>query len=140
MATIQLQPQIWKEEYVVNISTIDAHNRNFFEVMNFMIDTINCGKCSENIAEIFFKLTYYIENYLIDEELYCKEYSYPKFNEHKEAHNQFVNRVTQFETNYATDPESVCVKLVEYLEEWFENHMIKQDQEVVKFLLEKGVK
>jgi len=133
-------PQVWKDEYVVNISKIDSYNRNFFDVMNMLIDAINEKKCAEIISDAFFKLTNYVENYLIDEELYYKEFNYPKFNEQKEDHNLFINKISQFQQNSPTDPEEMCIRLLEFLEEWFENHLLKQDHEAVVFLLEKGVK
>jgi len=141
MENSPLQPHLWKDDYVVNIKSIDNHNQKLFDVLNLIIESINQKNCRENMADIFFRLTYYTENYFTDEEIFLQQNNYPNFAQHKEAHNQFINRIIRFhEDDLHIKSEEVCREMVKFLEDWFEMHLLKQDKEAVKFLIEKGIK
>ena len=96
--------------------------------------------CKERISEIFFSLVHYAEHHLIQEEIYFKNYQYPNFTQHKEAHNNFIDRIIKFREDYEKGVENVCHEMYEFLVNWFENHILKYDKEAVEFLLNKGVK
>jgi len=132
-------PLSWKEEYNVNIGLLDKQHKKFLEIFNLLKKAINEGVCERNISEVFFSLVYYAEHHLIQEEIYFKNYKYPNFNLHKEAHNNFINRIIKFREDFEEGKEDVCVEMYYFLEKWFNNHILKYDKEAVEFLVKKGV-
>lgn len=137
---IKTDPFKWKPEYNVNISLIDEQHKKFLEILNLLREGIIEEPCKEKISEIFFSLVHYAEHHLIQEEIYFKNYQYPNFTQHKEAHNNFIDRIIKFREDYEKEVENVCEEMYSYLVDWFENHILKYDKEAVEFLLNKGVK
>lgn len=137
---IQTDPFTWKAEYNVNISLIDDQHKKFLEILNLLRVGIIKKPCKEKISEIFFSLVHYAEHHLIQEEIYFKNYRYPNFTQHKEAHKNFIDRIIKFREDYEKSIEKVCEEMYDFLVDWFENHILKYDKEAVGFLLNKGIK
>lgn len=130
----------WIEEYMVNLEKIDEHHKKFLDIINMLIKIKNERSCEEEISLVFFRLIYYVENYFIDEETYMKDHKYPGFKQHKEAHNNFIHGIIKFQEQYQTGDKTVCDRLYDYLQTWFNEHILGKDREAVAFLIEKGVK
>ena len=130
----------WKKDYSVNIDIIDEQHKKFLDIMNLLIDTINENDCSQRVADIFFSLAYYAEHYFINEEIMFKNYQYPNLTQHKEVHNKFIMRIIQFQKEFEQDKENVCEELLQYLEDWFKEHILDYDKQASDFLLEHGMK
>ncbi|MQY78215.1 MAG: bacteriohemerythrin [Bacteroidetes bacterium] len=139
LTNISPEPLSWKEEYNVDIGLLDKQHKKFLEIFNLLKKAINEGVCERNISDVFFSLVYYAEHHLIQEEIYFKNYKYPNFNLHKEAHNHFINRIIKFREDFEEGKEDVCVEMYYFLEEWFNNHILKYDKEAVEFFVKKGV-
>jgi len=131
-------PIAWKEEYMVHVPVIDEHHKKFVGILNNLYSILISDPCKEKISEIFFALLNYAEHHLLQEEIYFKNYRFPGFQQHKESHKQFIDRIGEFQDDYAEGKEDVCVSLYKYLREWFEHHILQYDHDAVKFLVEKG--
>jgi len=129
----------WKDEYNVGVESLDIQHRKFLENLNKMADIINKGKCKERISELFFSLGHFAENYFTQEEMLFKEYQYPNFSKHKEAHNAFIEEVIKLKEEFSNNSTTVCKNIYLFLENWFNNHILQYDKEAVTFLKEKGV-
>jgi len=127
----------WKAEYNVNVSFIDEHHQKFLEILNSFQDASQEGFCSDKMSEIFFSLVHYAEHYLIREIIYFKEY--PNFSHHQAAHNNFIERISKFQTDYQSGKKGVCDEMYQFLYDWFENHILKFDKEAVDYLKSKGL-
>lgn len=134
-----MDPEGWREEYNFNVRFIDDQHKYFFRTMNKLRDCINNGNCSASGTEIFFELAHYVEHFLIQEEIYFKDYQFPNYKEHKELHSDFIERFIQFQKDFESKSEKVCTDMLAYLEEWFDNHILKYDKEAIEYLTERGV-
>ncbi len=137
---IRTDPFTWKPEYNVNVSLIDDQHKKYLEILNLLREGIINKPGEEKISEIFFSLVHYAENHLIQEEIYFKNYQYPNFTQHKEAHKHFIDRIIKFREDYENGKDKVCEEMYGFLVDWFENHILKYDKEAFEFLLNKGVK
>jgi hemerythrin len=137
---IQTDPFTWKPEYNLNVSLIDDQHKKYVEILNLLREGILNKPGKEKISEIFFSLVHYAEHHLIQEEIYFKNYQYPNFAMHKEAHKNFIDRIIKFREDYEHGMDKVCEEMYGFLVDWFENHILKLDKEAFEFLLNKGVK
>ena len=133
------EPYRWKEEYTVNIGIIDEQHKKFLEIINELKVIINENTCKNNVSDIFFQLAYLIDHYFIKEEIYFKDLKYPNFDLHKSEHNQFIERIIQFQKDVQNDKPNLCLEIYQYLENWFDEHILKYDKEAVEYLKSKGV-
>jgi hemerythrin len=129
----------WKEEFNVNVEFIDEQHKYFLNLLNLLIRIVKGEESVEKASEVFFSLAHYAEHYLIQEEIYFKNYQFPKFSEHQEAHKEFIDRVTKFQHDFEMNKENNCRELLEYLEDWFNNHILGYDTDAILFLRSKGL-
>jgi hemerythrin len=129
----------WKEEYNTGVKFIDEQHKYFLNIIRDLNAYLDDGVCMESASRIFFSLVHYAEHYLIQEEIYLKDYHFPSTSEHKELHAAFIKRVIQFKTDYQRDIEHTCQTMMEYLAGWFDNHILKYDKEAIVYLKGKGL-
>jgi hemerythrin len=129
----------WKEEYNTGVNFIDEQHKYFLNIIGDLQECLDKGSCRDSASKIFFSLVHYAEHFLIQEEIYFKDYHFPSTNEHKELHSAFIKRVIQFKTDYERDVEHTCQTMHEYLIDWFNNHILKYDKEAIDYLKEKGL-
>lgn len=119
------------------ISLIDKHHEKLFSLINSLDDIIENDKCNKDLAQIFYKLTYYIEDYFTDEELLYKKYSYPKLFEIKEDHRKFIKELSPIRSSFFDGNEQVCITLKLFLLKWFQKIEEKNNSKAMNFLKEK---
>ena len=133
------KPYQWKEEYSVNITVIDEQHKKFLSIINELKEIINSNSCKERVSQVFFQLAYLIDHYFIKEEIYLKDLKYPNFEQHKIAHNHFIDRIIQFQKDVENNKPNLCLEIYQYLETWFDEHILKYDKEAVDYLRTRGV-
>jgi len=133
------EPYQWKEEYTVKITVIDEQHKKFLSIINELKTIINNGQCKEKVSDVFFQLAYLIDHYFIKEEIYFNDLKYPNFDQHKAEHNNFIERVIQFQNDLENEKPNVCLEIYHFLENWFDEHILKYDKEAVDYLRARGV-
>ncbi len=133
------EPYQWKEEYTVDISVIDDQHKKFLDIINQLKIIINSNTCKEKVSDIFFQLAYLIDYYFIKEEIYFNDLKYPNFELHKAEHNKFINRIIQFQKDVENNKPDLCLEIYQFLEEWFDEHILKYDKEAVEYFKARGV-
>ena len=133
------EPYQWKNEYTVNITIIDEQHKKFLAIINELKIIINDNSCKEKVSSVFFQIAYLIDYYFIKEEIYFKDCKYPNFEQHKIAHNQFIDRIIQFQKDLENNKPDICLDIYNFLENWFDEHILKYDKEAVEFLRKSGV-
>ena len=129
----------WKEEYNTGVKFIDAQHQYFLNIIRDLEAFLDDGVCKESASRVFFSLAHYAEHFLIQEEIYFKDSNFPGHTEHKELHAAFIKRVIRFKTDYQMDVQHTCRTMMEYLVDWFKNHILRYDKEAVEYLREKGL-
>ena len=129
----------WNEDYNTGVTFIDEQHRYFFNIVNDLKENLNEGVCRDSASKIFFSLAHYAEHFLIQEEIYFRDYQFPRLKEHKDLHKEFIRRVIQFQSDYEKDVGETCRSMLAYLGEWFENHILKYDREAIDYLKQKGL-
>ena len=133
------EPVEWKDQYMVNVGIIDENHQKFVEIIQRLDRFLDETSCEESISDIFYSLVNYVEHYLIQEEIYFKNYQYPNFSQHKEAHQYFIDQIIRFREEFEKGSTTICLEMRQFLAEWFRNHILDYDSEAVHFLVEKGL-
>ena len=129
----------WKEDYNTGVNFIDEQHRYFLNIIKDLQEYLENGVSRESASRIFFSLVHYAEHYLIQEEIYFKDSHFPSTKEHKDLHAAFIKRVIQFKTDYERDIKHTCQTMMEYLVDWFDNHILRYDKEAINYLKKKGL-
>lgn len=133
------EPYKWKEKYAVNITVIDDQHKKLLEIINELKQVINNNLCEKKVSGVFFQLAYLIDHYFIKEEIYLNDLKYPNIEQHKIEHNKFIDRIIQFQKDVENNKPDLCLEIYKYLEDWFDDHILKYNKEAVEYLLKNGV-
>ncbi|MFO8021674.1 MAG: bacteriohemerythrin [Perlabentimonas sp.] len=129
----------WSKKYSVNISSIDAEHKVLFNLMNMLFDSLSEGKSHELVNDIVQEMDDYAKNHFQTEEFHFKKIGYPYLNEHKRLHNYFIGEVAKFKDKVIRNEPSVSIKLIEFLRDWFIEHIMRADMQYVPYFKENGI-
>ncbi len=139
--TNNLKQYEWKDSYSTSLDIINEQNKKFIDIINKLINSMN-GNCSkEMFSDVFFSLIHYVEEYLINEKIYFKDYNTAKFISIQNSHRQLIEKIIQFQKKYEKESSTnSCLNIVNFLIEWFENHIKIYDSQAIEYLKSKGLK
>jgi len=106
----------------------DAQHQVLFE----LIDQL---KTKQATAEIFIQLSNFAENHFSLEETYMVKLSYPRIDEHIEAHNRFREELKAMIEERAEFDEQVRLSVATFLKEWLMRHVFGIDKDFEAFVL-----
>ena len=130
---------VWKDDLATGLEIIDKQHKQFFKLVNNLLDSSAKGNDSKIIFDSFVFLKYYILEHFSVEESAMVEYKYPHFAHHKGRHLYFRNEIDRLELSLKanTPPHEVAIKLNYLIVNWFMNHIKAEDKKLCKYLLTK---
>lgn len=133
----------WKDDFSVNIKTIDGQHQELFKIGDSLYNIISIKDGIDRYDEIM-KALHEMRDYAIYhfgyEEKLMEENGYPDFERHKKEHDAFVKKVQSIdELDVDEKQKKVGMELVIFIADWIENHILKSDMEYKDFLNNKGI-
>ena len=125
---------IWSEDFSVGCEAIDEQHKKIVELINILIVHHNASVHSETIAYVIDELMLYSLHHLEYEEKLLEELQYPEFSQHKEDHSKYKGKIVDIVFKVSKDNKETPVELLEFLEEWWSNHILKEDMAYKPFL------
>jgi hemerythrin len=131
----------WLSHFNVNVPSIDRQHKELFRMFNELCDAIWDGKGKDHIGSGIKFLADYTVQHFADEEAYMKEYDFPAYLEHKKAHDDFVEDVSQFIGKFETEDvgSDLVISVITKLGQWTRDHIRGMDQELGSFLVTRGI-
>lgn len=130
----------WKEEYSVNVKILDNQHKELIETINLLLNDVHSSNIKEKIPEILTRLHKYATKHFATEEKYFKKFNYDGAETHIKKHMEFKKELEKLEKKSIIDAESFSFKLVDFLEDWLLDHVIRYDKKYVKCFKEHGLK
>ncbi len=81
-------------------------------------------------------LAMYVNHHFSLEDEYMKKFSYPGRDAHNREHRSFIKQVRAFREEYKTYSPEAANDLVNQMEQWIKNHILADDQELGRHILE----
>jgi len=135
MALIQ-----WSDSLSVNVGEIDRQHQKLIAMINELNDAMRQGKGKEIVAKIINGLITYTGTHFKFEEQYFDKFGYPDKDNHKKAHSDFVRKVSDFKTGYASGKVGLSMDIMNFLSDWLQTHIKGTDKKYSAFFNEKGLK
>jgi hemerythrin len=130
----------WDDSFSVDIVEIDGQHQRLIEMINDLHDAMKHGKGKDVLGKIINGLIDYAGYHFRTEEKYFHKFGYPDANSHKEEHLAFTHKVAEFKDGLATGKIGLSMELLDFLTQWFQNHVKIVDKKYVPFMNEKGLK
>jgi hemerythrin len=126
----------WKDEYSVGIAEIDDQHKgiiDLFSVINAAIEA------RESWSDVFFKLEQLRDHarfHFAVEESLMHMHGYSKYAEHVELHKHFLAKLDQLQMT--TLSRQVTMNAINYLSNWYPEHIKTQDRDFVRYIIDTG--
>lgn len=131
----------WNEEMSVGVKVLDDDHKRMVGLMNELYDVLVGGKSLDEVDRILAELEDYTTYHFQQEEELFGRTDYPDAEIHKREHNELLvwSRKTMEEIRTGTlgkpSPE-----LMNYLQDWFQDHIKDSDKNYASYLKAAGIR
>src|SRR5260370_35739339 len=113
----------WKTEYAVGIASIDSQQQKLFAIARELYEAMSAGRGKASLALILDRLVQYTSVHFAHEERLMRVYDYPDFLKHKAQHDALTKQVLAFQKEFEAGVASMTVQLLQFLQDWLEDHI-----------------
>ncbi len=122
----------WKNEYSMEIKTIDDQHKKLFEIGRRVSDYVFSNDLPvgrEEVVSILLDLKAYTEFHFKFEEKLMAEYGYPYYGTHKNEHDMIIGRIQKLEDGISDlIQKETLMELINFIFEWISKHILKDDK------------
>ena len=127
-----------KPEYYIGIDMIDEEHKQLFayadEAYELLQQEFTPDKY-DNIAHILGQLREYTQKHFADEEAYMESIQYKRLFTQKIQHQQFIEKLDEFDMKNLNDEEDQDARIreiLDFLTDWLINHILHVDGQIGK--------
>lgn len=129
----------WNDDYSVNVKEIDQQHQKLIGMINDLHDAMSEGKGKTVLSDILNRMIQYTKEHFSTEENYFAKWNYPESGQHKNEHEKFVAKVTDFKEGVDSGRLFITVEVLQFLSDWLKNHINKTDKQYSDFFNEHGL-
>ena len=123
---------VWDESFRIGIPELDAQHRKWIDLINAIHDAMKAGKSKEVLNSAINSLMAYTQVHFRAEERYLTQHNYPDLINHQIQHQKFVNKIQEFRRKYEAGQIGLSIEVMQFLSDWFVNHIKRTDMEYAK--------
>lgn len=131
----------WEPALETRVTAIDSQHKELVKKVNELVEAMKSGKGRQVVGDILVFLGKYAVDHFGTEEALMKKHAYPGYDKHKAIHEAFKQDFGQLAKAFDGGAQNLTLTLqVQHrVLDWLKDHILKVDQELGKFLKEKGV-
>jgi hemerythrin-like metal-binding protein len=125
----------WSDDYLIGIEMLDEQHKKFFRLAHHFFNECLADEGEENISSALKGLGSYIIKHFFAEEAFMDKIGYPRLEEHKQLHAQFLTKYYEMEKelNELGPSEKLVNKILSTLMSWLKEHIASEDSDYAKF-------
>lgn len=129
----------WETKFSVNVAEIDAEHKRLIAMINKLHDAMKIGQGKEALSAILDDMTNYAVHHFHTEEGYMEKFNYPEYSKHKQEHDDFVAKVSDFREKFERDELLLSIEVMRFLSDWLRNHIMGSDQRYSNYFNQHGL-
>jgi len=129
----------WADTRSVSVKIIDEQHKGLIVLIDDLFNAMSEGQAKSIMSGILSELAEYTVEHFATEERMMTKLKYPKIEEHKKQHKDFVAKVVEFKGGFEAGSAFLSIKVMEFLKNWLVEHIMGTDQQLGEFLKERGV-
>ncbi len=130
----------WADNLSVGVDTIDNQHKELINRVNQFFAALRSQSGKEETLKVLAFLSSYVVNHFRDEEAIQVRYNYPKYQEHRKLHKDFLETVktmtADIEKNGVTSAGSTMIAMT--VSNWLVNHISRQDSDIGRHIRASG--
>lgn len=124
-----MQTITWSDAFSVGNEELDTQHKEFFELIRESYTKIGGKLNPGDLDSLLGKISKHAESHFATEEKHFKETNYEHRDEHTGMHNEIRAEILKFKERNKDDmSEKLTWELVDFLESWVVDHIMKQDK------------
>lgn len=117
----------WNDAYALGVPEVDAQHQALFGMINEVWQAIVTPKAGANVTGILLRLEHYTLMHFNTEEALMRAINYPRFDEHRNAHQAFIRQVAGERHRQATG-QPLGLDMLHFLNNWLIDHVMEADR------------
>ena len=130
---------IWQDKFSVGVAEMDDQHQKLIAMINRLIAEQKTLTAPETMASLLTEMVDYSREHFRAEEYLMSEYGYDKKDQQVKLHEEFIQKTVEFCSVTGIGPNILSVALLEYLQTWLMDHILKEDMQYKLFFESKGV-
>lgn len=130
----------WRDSFSVQVPSIDGQHKTLVALINELYNKFYAGIDNQYLQKLFKELEEYTVYHFDYEEKFMKLYHFSRFNEHKQEHESFKEKIAACKQNLDAGNTRDMIDLVTFLKDWLLKHIMGTDQQYAALFQEKGLK
>jgi hemerythrin len=130
----------WDPTFSVGNRFLDEQHKAIVSVINYLIVSKDLHVGSEAVSDSLTQLTRYFQEHFRFEERFLEKHGYALLADQKADHRAYTIRIAEFCGEAMAGNEAVPENLLQFLRDWWENHILIEDMKYREFMKGCGVK
>lgn len=130
----------WQNSFAIEVDSIDNDHKKLVGLIDELYLAMSEGKAKSIIEEVVENLIDYTKVHFRREEFYMKSTGYENFDQHKQAHDAFIDQVAAFQQKLIAGKDNFSIEVLGFLREWLSQHILKVDKMIAPHLAKYGIK
>jgi hemerythrin len=130
----------WNERLSVNVAEIDEEHKRFSAMLNDLDEARAKGDEKDVLEGILIDLVAYAATHFRTEEKYFAQVGYPDTENHKREHAAFLKRTAAFLQEFEQGKIELTADVMQFLVQWWQDHILGADKRYSHFFNENGIK
>ncbi|WP_295160259.1 bacteriohemerythrin [uncultured Brachyspira sp.] len=127
---------VWEDKYKVGYKKIDDQHLELIEIINDLYDCMDNQNSEDELLKSEFKKALrktvdYVSYHFSYEEKIMQAIEYNKMSEHSAYHREFAQTIYNYIKSYENGSLDAINNLVQYLKDWFLNHILVTDKKFI---------
>ena len=128
---VMMMIMLWNKTLEMGIPAIDEQHKELFRQVGILFDNTNADRVHQTLEF----LEYYVGKHFRDEQQLQFKSQYPKMEQHKKMHIEFVTAFKQMKQEYNADVTklTVLLKINKMAADWLKQHIMIHDREFATY-------
>ncbi len=119
----------WQDHYKIGNATVDAQHQHLFELANQIVGTTE----AHELTRLFMMFYQHVREHFEAEESLMKQYLYPDYPMHVEAHNLLLDKLIEI-SKTIQNRQWIPADIQAFLNDWLLRHILEVDMSFGEFL------
>jgi hemerythrin-like metal-binding protein len=134
------QPIRWDFSYSVKIAELDHQHQRLFRTVAELEYAVRMGRADYVIDEVLEKVIEHTISHFAAEENLMEQHGFPGLAAHRRDHQMLAQKLTKFNLSNLAGRPDVPAALLDFLQDWLREHILKTDREYSEYLNARGVR
>jgi len=127
---------IWGDKYHVGVRIIDEQHQHFVDLLNKSYKAFYDSTDQYRLMDLIGQIFNYATEHFATEEKYFDQFKYEFAEEHKKEHQKLLAEILVFKERLGVEGSQIIIDLVDFLESWLNDHLMKHDRKYINYLKE----